>query len=412
MGGSAESVEIMSVMKPLHYLCKVLGLASFYLSKKRETTGNTFLQSEIWWPCLWAVIYAVNLCLEIRDTMQIKETTGKMTTVFLLYYLSLYFTNIISLCVCSILKRSQIPLIVHQMEELGNIFKIKLDINDMYNRLRKFVMFATVLLLFYTVVNIFYVCVYIMYDSSIIIFLMSSLESLGCTFNSLMILQFVSVIMISKHICKFINHKLDICCDMIENSSRYSIIFRTEAESIFRSLEVKRFGCLRDQIRGLRLVYSRLNTVTRLVNAYYGLPILLGVSWLFMSVVIVLYAALYHFTYVPYTDNSLIRYGNISVSVLSCIFCAVLMILLTTACHIVGSETQMTVFYIQKILLHRDFGKQTENELKKFCSQVIHLKIEISACGLFKLNLPLLNNFISKFFAYFIIMFQLKYVSG
>lgn len=127
-----------------------------------------------------------------------------------------------------------------------------------------------------------------------------------------------------------------------------------------------------------------------------------------MSVVIALYAAHYLFTYVSYTDNSFIRYGNISVSVLSCTFCAILMALLTTACHIVGSETQMTVFHIQKILLHRDLGKQTENELKKFCSQVIHLKLEISACGLFKLNLPFLNNFISKFFAYFIIMFQLK----
>jgi hypothetical protein len=84
------------------------------------------------------------------------------------------------------------------------------------------------------------------------------------------------------------------------------------------------------------------------------------------------------------------------------------MALLTAVCHIVGSETEMTVFHIQKILLHRDLGKQTEDELKKFCSQVFHLKLEISACGLFKLNLPFLNNFMGKFLAYFIIMFQLN----
>lgn len=408
MGGSVESVEIMSVVKPLHYLCKVLGLASFYLCKNPTTTGNIFMQSEVLWSCLWAVIYVVNLCLEIRDTALLNETPGKIKTVYILYYLSLHVTNIISLCVCSIFKRRQIPQIVHQIEELGNIFAIKVDRNVTYNRMRKFVMFETILQSFYTVVNISYVCVYIMYNSSTLTCLMPSLESLGCIFNSLMILQFVSVIMISWHICKCINRELDVCCDMIENSSRYSIIFHTEGISIFRSLEVKRFSCLRDHIRGLRLVYSRLNKVTRLVNAYYGLPILLGISWLFMSVVSVLYGNLYYFVYVSYTDNSFIRYANISVSVSSCIFCVILMALLTTACHIMGNETQMTLFHIQKILLHRDLGKQTENELKEFCSEVIHLKLEISACGLFKLNLPFLNSFISKFFAYFIIMFQLN----
>jgi len=408
MDGSAESVEFMSVIKPLHCLCKVLGLASFYLCKKRKTTGNIFLQSEVWWPCLWVVIYAVNLCLEIRDTVLLKGTPGKIETVYLLYYSSLHFTNIISLCVCSILKRRQIPQIVHQIEELRNMFMIKVDRIIMYNRLRKFIIFETALQLFYTAVNVFYVSVYIMYNSSILTCLMPSLESLGCTFNSLMILQFVAVVMISRHICKCINHELEVCCNMIENSSRYSIIFHVEEVATFGPLEAKRFGCLRHHIRGLRLVYSRLHKVTRLINAYYGLPILLGISWLFMSVVSVLYATLYYFIYVSYTGNSFIRYSNISVAVSSCIFCVVLMTLLTTACHIMESETQMTVFHIQKILLHRDLGQQTENELKKFCSQVIHLKLEISACGLFKLNLPFLNSFISKFFAYFIIMFQLN----
>jgi hypothetical protein len=220
MSGSAESVEIMSVMKPLHYMCKLLGLASFYLCEKRKTTGNIFLQSEVWWSCLWAVIYAGNLCLEIRDTVQLDETPGKLKTVYLLYYSSLHFTNIISLFVCSILKRRQIPQIVHQIEELGNIFTIKEDRNVTYNRMRKFVIFETFLQLFYTVVNICYICVYIMYKSSVLTCLMSSLESLGSSFNSLMILQFVIVIMISRHICKCINHELDICCDMTENSSR------------------------------------------------------------------------------------------------------------------------------------------------------------------------------------------------
>jgi hypothetical protein len=409
MGGSAQAVEIISVMKPLHYLCKALGLASFYLHKKYEKTRNIFLESGVWWSCLWAVIYAVNLCLEVLDTVRDPEIPVKIAVVSALYYLSLHLTNIIFLCVCSIFKRRQIPQIVHQIEELENMFTIKVDGNIMfYKGMRKFVMFETLLLLFYIVMLIIYVCMYAMYDSSVLKCFMFVLESLGCTFNSLMIIQFMSVIMISRHICKCINHELEMCCDMIENYSRYSIIPRAGGVSISRSLDVKCFRCLRNHVHGLRLVYSRLNKVTRLVNAYYGLPILLGVSWLFMSVVNVLYTTLYFFIYVSYTDNNFIRYANISVSVSFCIYCGIFMAILTATCHIVGSETETTVFHIHKILLHRDLGKQTENELKKFCSQVIQLKLEISACGLFRLNLPFFNNFISKVFAYFIIMFQLK----
>jgi hypothetical protein len=155
--------------------------------------------------------------------------------------------------VCSILKRSQIPKTVQQIEELGNIFMIKMNRNVTYSRMRKFVLFESALQLFYTAINIIYVCVYIMYDSSVLTCLMPSIESLGCTLNSLMMYQFVSVIIMSRYLYKFINHELDICCAMTENSSRYSIIFHTETLSIFRSLEVTLFGSLRDHIRGLRL---------------------------------------------------------------------------------------------------------------------------------------------------------------
>lgn len=409
MGGSAQAVEVMSVMRPFHYPFKVLGLAFFNLYKKYEKTGNIFLESGVWWSCLWAVIYGINLCLLIFNTVRGNETPVKIRIVYVMYYLTLHLTNIVFLCVCSIFKRRQIPQIFRQIEELGNMFMIKVDRNVMYyNSMRKFVMFETAFLLYQIATSSIYVCVYVMYDSSVLTCLLSAVESLGCTFNSLMIIQFMSVIMISRHICKCINHELEICCDMIENSSRYSIKSRTGGVSISRSLDMKIFSCIRNHIHGLRLVYSRLNTVTRLVNAYYGPPILLGVSWLFMGVVSVLYATLYFFIYVSYTDNNFIRYANISVAVSFCIYCAILMAILTATCHIVGSETETTVFHIQKILLHRNLGKQTENELKKFCSQVIHLKLDTSACGLFKLNLPFLNNFINTVFAYFIIMFQLK----
>lgn len=411
VGGSLQTTETMSVMKPLHYLCTVFGLASFHIYKKYEKKGTIFLQPGVWWSCLWVVIYTVNLCLEIFDTVRRKEIPVKITIVCLLYYLSLHFTNIISLCVCSIFRRRHISQIVHKIDELRNAFIIKMDRNILCKRVRNFVMFETIFLLLYIVTNIIYVYVNVMNDPSVLKCFMFLLESLGCTFNSLLIIQFVNVITISRHICKCINHELEICCDMIEDSFRCSIIrSHIRGVSIFRSLDVKvkPFGRLRNYIHGLRIVYSRLNSVTRLINAYFALPILLGISWLFMSVVSVLYATLYFFVYISYTDNSFIRYGSISVDVSFCIYCGILMAMLTTTCHIVGSETEKTIFLVQKILLYPDLGKQTENEFKKFCSQLIHLKLEISACGLFELNLSFFNNFTNKFFAYFIIMFQLK----
>lgn len=63
---------------------------------------------------------------------------------------------------------------------------------------------------------------------------------------------------------------------------------------------------------------------------------------------------------------------------------------------------------MKNLLLHRDIGKETKNELKTFCSQVKYLKLELTACDFFAFNLPFMNSFISMCFAYFVIMFQLK----
>jgi hypothetical protein len=120
---------------------------------------------------------------------------------------------------------------------------------------------------------------------------------------------------------------------------------------------------------------SRLCTVTRMISSYYGFPILLSVSLLFMSTVLVLYSILCFTIYSSYTDSILERYVNLSQSIWYYIYCGILMIIITMSCHLVGSETDNIMLHIEMLLLHHDLRNETEKELKQFCFQLNCLKL-------------------------------------
>jgi hypothetical protein len=219
---------------------------------------------------------------------------------------------------------------------------MKLGTNVVYKRMRRFALSEKiVLLLFNGVVNVLYV--YFMYDSSILMTLLPILESLGCPCNSLIIIQFVSIVMFLNYIFNFINHDLGNCYDVFEDSCRYAAIkSHTGGVSTFRSPGMKLAGFLRNKVHDLRIPYSRLSSVMCLVNSYYEFSILLVVSWLFATVVSVLYVTLFFFVNGTYTDNGAQGYSNISGSVSWCIYCGILMAMITTLCHLVSNETDNT----------------------------------------------------------------------
>lgn len=339
----------------------------------------------------------------MNATVRKPDVPVKIRIVYSLYYLSLYLMNIVSLCSCNVFMRHQVSDIIDKTEELTNMFMMEVDTNVAYRKMRSFVVFEVALLVFVNGVTTM-IYVYVMYDASALSILVPVLESLGCMCNSLMITQFVSLVMLLRHICKCMNRDLRSCCDILEDSSRYSIT-RSHPGGVatFRPA-----ASLRNQIHGLRIAYSRLCTVTRFVASYYGLPNLLGASWLFMSIVSILYTTLYLFTNGAHPKGTAERYSDISCSVSWCIYCGILITAMAMSCHLVGDETAKMMFHTQKLLLHTDLGKETGKELKKFCSQLKYLKLEFTAFGFFTLNLPFLNAFISTCFVYFVIMFQLK----
>ncbi|KDR10656.1 hypothetical protein L798_14333 [Zootermopsis nevadensis] len=403
-----EAISLTSIIKPLYYLCKVFGLASFCLCNNCGKKRYTFLHSGAWLSLSWALIYAVNSCLVINFIVQDSDIPDNIAIASVLYYLSLHFTSIIYLCLCNIFRRRNLPLIIDKIEELCNIFTMKVDTNLVYKRMKWFVIFeTTVLLLINGTVNAIYL--YSEYDSSILETFWLIVEVIGSLCNSLIIIQFVSIVMLLKYILKCINHELGYCYDVLKDSCRYSIIrIQPGGLKTFRSPGTKLISSLCNKVHGLRITYSRLSAVISLVNSYYGFTILMLVSWLFITIVTVLYDALLLFFDSEHTDNLIEYYYDVFDALSLCIYSVILMAVITTSCHLISDETEDTIFHIQNLLLCRDIGKETEKELTIFCSQVKYSKLELTACDLFKLNLPFMKSFISACFAYFVIVFQLK----
>jgi hypothetical protein len=164
-------------MKPLHYLSKVFGLASFCLCKKCGKERDIFLNSGAWWSRSWVVIYALHLSLQINVIVHDTEIPVKIIISHILYYLSLYLMNIISLCLCNNFNRRQIPKFIDTIEDVRNICVTKVDTYVVYKRMGRFVLFETiVLLLVNSVMIIMYL--YFVHNPSILNRFVSTFETL------------------------------------------------------------------------------------------------------------------------------------------------------------------------------------------------------------------------------------------
>jgi hypothetical protein len=284
------------------------------------------------------------------------------------------------------------------------------DINIVYKKVGNFVLFETiVLLLVCSVTFTTSIYTYFTQTPSFLTNYFATFELLVYTSNSVMIIQFVNVVIFLRHICKCISNEVEICCDTIEDRHRYSTVRSYPGGvSVYRWRSVMLADYLWNEIHDLRIAYSRLCTVTCKVNSYYGFPILLSVLWLFMSIVLVLSLTLDSFIYSSNTDSTLERDINFYNCIWYCIYCGILIIIVKMLCHQVGNETDNIMFHVQKLLLKHDLENEIEKQLNQFCCQLNYLKPEFSACGIFTLNLHFLNSFLSMSLAYFVITFQWK----
>jgi len=110
------------VLRPLYYLCKVFGLASYsYVADRR----NKWVTADYgYWICLftviWLIVYTVGLRLQIITPSSVVFDSQTLYIAIMVYVISSYTSSIVAVVWVSVIKRRIFLKIIENNSEVDN----------------------------------------------------------------------------------------------------------------------------------------------------------------------------------------------------------------------------------------------------------------------------------------------------
>jgi hypothetical protein len=163
------------------------------------------------------------------------------------------------------------------------------------------------------------------------------------------------------------------------------------------------------KISYLRMIYLKIYDSVTLINSYFAFPILLGTVSMAITCVTALYYAFYALDFdSDFSVNRLPMYMTSSYLIWYCILHLSVFAWMIVCCHKTTQEANKGIYFIHRISLDRDIHYSVITELEKLLSQLINMKVQFTACGLFTLNPTFLCTIFSGILTYILIMVQLS----
>jgi len=161
-------------------------------------------------------------------------------------------------------------------------------------------------------------------------------------------------------------------------------------------------------IHTLRGVYTILQDIGGLVNSVYGLQLLLAMAYIFASVVKYFHMVMISNIRAQPDNLSTFRVDGILplICVVSIHIANVLWV--TASCNFACSEAVRTTTVVNKLLLIQALPSDVSAELEGFSQQLLHSKLQFTAFGFFSLDFTFLYGFIGGATTYIVILLQFQ----
>jgi hypothetical protein len=161
-------------------------------------------------------------------------------------------------------------------------------------------------------------------------------------------------------------------------------------------------------IHSLRCAYAILYDIGGLVEAAYGVPLLLAMAYIFFSVV--------KYFHLVMVSNVSSRQGNMSAAhvdgvlpfmcVVSIHIASILWV--TASCNFACREAVRTTTVVNKRLLIQTLSPDVSAELERFSQQLLHSKLQFTAFGFFFFFFTFLYGFVGGATTYIVILLQFQ----
>jgi hypothetical protein len=399
------------VFRPLYYLCKAFGLASYSYVEDRSNkrVKMDYGYFNYMFTVIWMIVFSVGFPLETLESYRIANFSNTLYIVYVLYTISSYISSVVAVVWLSVIERRKFMDIIENISEVGN--KIRYTPREETNMNRK-VMFNIISeIIVLTVIQ----CTVIVYHvhrltskGYFIIILTLIGDHSTYIFNTLFLFQYLNLVFIVKqrysHLKKRLyNWKNGIVSRQIgltkekERCNRSHRIFDHINITPLLDSNVGNIETLKQtDIHLLRQIYSELYDITCLINDTYGVPLLVSICWILTAVLGCIFAAL----------NDFSAWGI--PNVLCATTCSALIYKITFFCHSATNEARSVRILVPKLLLEGNCKIECVEELKVFSLQLQVMKIDYTACGFFSINLKLFTTAVSVIASYIFILVQIK----
>ena len=407
MKNEGISNGIYTALKPLYCVCKLLGLVtySFVQHKNKNKVSTDYRPVNVVYSMLWIVfcviafIYTV-CCIHNCDPQLLP---GKLRTANYIYYTILH-VSFSTIFVNAILSGRKCPLILKKLSLVDSLLFKQHEAESVKGK-SMLTSAAEIVIVFVAnfLLSLFYI--YSHTENTCFTACLKTLECVAIYLNTMVVVLYCKLVRVTNEMYKHMNKRLWSCIshDRTNNSVQYDNIFHARNTFVrqgnivtLRVSPVHFKSSFGSKFRSLRNILSELNCVVSVINETYGISVLAFTCWLLVSIITVLFFALFEL------EGS--EYGSLGYLIVFFI----LLIRISSSCHAATSENGTSKLLVQKLLLGDDLKPQDITELKFLSFQLNNTPVQNSACGLFVLNFSFLCNVSGVIISYIILVVQLK----
>jgi hypothetical protein len=313
---------------------------------------------------------------------------------------SMYVFSVCSLLLSLTINNDKVPRIIAKLSEIDRLFLTKRDTSRIYKNARLFIEVQITFMTSFLLALLSYGTYVIHGNFSFRNFDYFFYELFPVFLNCTSILHYVNLVLLVKDRYKCLNSALDSPTSLLAtNDLKPTENCPFGMKYLNREKGENSISSRRKHFHNLRIIYSKLHDVALLINSTYGMTLLCTTLWVFTGVI----SGVNYVIKMTPVDNHL----YVIVAILWSSFCVAQMIVMAVSCSLAVNECNRSPIIVQKIMLRDDIDREAAKELKKMFSQFKVMKIEFSACGMYRIDLPFLCGIFGATLSYLIIVLQL-----
>lgn len=415
--------DIYLAMKPLHLLCKALGLCPHWFAE--NTKRNSRILNALW---SFSVILFLAVFFILRLVTTVKNPTGRpLWMAGVMYVCTNYVAGLGCLIFGATTQGKKCQHINFKINKIDEFFYLHNDRIRTYKKQRFTVILSVLLVISSTIsvslfmtyfwevflpINMFIVdclCYCIVFVVSLrhllyVNLLRDKIKGMNLQIGSLV--HGILGVHFDSDLKNFVNS-----CPVIHlASSRQRRMERSNenpiepATSAIAPSNYRR--CLM-RVHRLKHLHVELHSLTQLINFTFGLQIFLALIWLVVISTLAFHlVAKYILTLSDINKQIMLNDFQGILAIMWAVIASVFLFLISAACHETNEEAAMSVSLVHSLLLDPCLSSDVSKELHLFTTQLTHLKIEFSACGFFVINLPFFYSVIGVTCTYVIFLCQ------